>query len=92
MRVTLTKRLGQNKPGTVIDTTITQARWMYERGVATAAGDAEQERGDQAATAEQPADADAAPPGGEDSTSEAPKATRGRRAAKTVGNTKPSGE
>ena len=78
MRVTLTKRLGQNKPGTVIDTTVTQARWMFERGVAEAAGEPEQ--AGQEANLEQPAST------GQQATdsSDTPKTGRGRRGGKAT--------
>ena len=32
MRVTLTRRLGQNETGSVITVTDTQGQWLYERG------------------------------------------------------------
>lgn len=86
MKVTLTKRLGQNKPGTVIDTTVTQARWMYERGVAMAADEPEQ--ADQAAGTEQPTST------GQQATdsSDTSKTGRGRRGTKTASGAKSAGD
>lgn len=75
MRVTLTKRLGQNRAGTVIDTTITQARWMFEHGVATAAPEEPE-------TDEPTDDTTDGTDQQETSASQVAKQTRGRRSTK----------
>lgn len=55
VRVELTRKLGQNKPGAVIDTTVSQASWLMQHRFAVAAVGDPGGGGGAARSAEEPA-------------------------------------